>query len=484
MKAADFLAHCQASSTGNPVLEKIRDRGAETVLAVFRLVKNAIVHAVDNRAVTQTAANSAEILRDFSAMVGQTVSLTFIGDTIFVCGQLLRASRATYESAIELGEIFGRSGVSEVSFDGAVTAEDLLLLADAVVQGYREPDKRGAVLAVKIPHVGMRRIEAGLERRDDRSEVPLQERILILYATALVVMRRFFDSIAEGAMLLPHRVKRLSQQLVTLSESGDPALLGLTTMANAHRDDAGRAVLSAILTVVLGRQITSERVVLARLAMAALLADAGRVRLAGVKGRDELIPLSDDVDARVPAATATVCLTTGGVNVPNAFRTVVTHEATTLEREGALGPLYGKKMAPLIESHVLRLARALIDELAPRNAAVAPKSPLDALQALGQRENVDPVLLKLLVNALGLVPTGSVIEFDTGEWGVVVGPSKNPDAFDRPIVRLVTDRNGRPLPAPREVDLGAAGAGAALPRIAHVVAPREARFNVTRVLVG
>jgi hypothetical protein len=77
-----------------------------------------------------------------------------------------------------------------------------------------------------------------------------------------------------------------------------------------------------------------------------------------------------------------------------------------------------------------------------------------------------------------------VVEFETGEWAVVIGPSKNPEAFDRPIVRLVTDRNGRPLSPPREVDLGSHTTGRVFPRIARVVAPRQARFNVTRVLHG
>jgi len=147
-----------------------------------------------------------------------------------------------------------------------------------------------------------------------------------------------------------------------------------------------------------------------------------------------------------------------------------------------LGPLYERRMTPLVEAHLLRLARGVIEELAPREAVRAGKTPIDALQALGERKDVDPVLLKLLVSAVGLVPTGSVVEFETGEWGVVVGPSTRPDAFDRPVVRLVTDRRGHPLSPPREVDLGAGGSN--LPRIARVVAPREARFNVTRVFVG
>ena len=82
----DFLAHCQASTTGNPILERIKDRGAEAVLAIYRLVKNGLVHALDNQAVIQSAAQSRQILADFAAVVGNNVSITFLDDTIFVCG--------------------------------------------------------------------------------------------------------------------------------------------------------------------------------------------------------------------------------------------------------------------------------------------------------------------------------------------------------------------------------------------------------------
>jgi len=219
--------------------------------------------------------------------------------------------------------------------------------------------------------------------------------------------------------------------------------------------------------------------------MTALMGDVGKVRVAGVKGRDELIELGDSAQAQVPAATATVCIATGGVNVPSALRTVVSTEATWLERERLLGPLYQKQRGPLTEAQILRLARAVVDELAPRDAAVPARSPLDALEAVSGTPGIDPVLLRLLIQAMGLLPTGSVVEFETGEWGVVIGPSKAENAFDRPVVKLVTDRAGKALEPPREVDLGSSGSGTRVyPRITNVLPPKQARFNVTRVFLA
>jgi hypothetical protein len=259
-------------------------------------------------------------------------------------------------------------------------------------------------------------------------------------------------------------------------------MLGLSAMANAHRDDAGRAVQTALLSVLVGRQIMDDRIALSRLAMAALMADVGRVRIAGPAGRDRFVPLSDLDDARVPTETSTVCLATGGLNVANALRTVVATECNWLERQKLLPPLYLGK-GPLPQSEILRTVRALLDRIAPRDAS-RPDSPADALQSVASEPGVDRVVLRLLIRTVGVIPAGSVVEFETGEWAVVVGPSSNPAAPHLPIVRLVTDRKGRALEQPRELDLGAPAAGRQYPRIGGIIDSARAKFNVTRALVA
>ena len=479
----DFIAQAVAVGSGNPVLERIRDEGSSAVMAVYRLVKTALLHAIENQAVSQTIEQSHAVLTAFSTMAGGPATITYVGDTIFVCGQLLRASRGVYQSAIELGSLLSRCGVSEVSFDPGVSEADLTAFASIAAGAMRDPQRRDALLAAKIANIALRPVDIGLQRREESSDAPIREQILRFYASALVVMRSFYDALAAGSLLFPHRVKRLAQRLVTLAETGDASLLGLTAMANAHRDDAGRAVQAALLSIAIGRQLTSERVPLARLAMMALLADAGRVRLVGKAGRDRLVPLENAVDDMVPPATAAACISLGGVNEPSAQRIVATYESTYLERQERLGEPYSGRMQPFVQARILQVARALLDCLAPRSAS-APMAPLDALEALVKDRKLDPLIVRVLVSALGLVPIGSVLELETGEWAVVIGASDNPRAIDRPVVRVVTDKTGRVFSEPPEIDLGAPPEGRRYPNITRVVPPKEARFNVTHVFVG
>lgn len=466
----DFLSHCVAKTTGNPMLDRIRDRSADVVLAVFRLLKNAMVHSVDNDAVKQTAQSTAEILGGFAGEVGSAAMITFIEDSTFVCGQLLRASRAVYESAAELGRILGRVGVSECSFEAGVTQADLLAMCAALGTAIRDGDRKNALLEAKIPNVSIRKVDSKLTKRSREDDRPSFEKIVQFYATALVVMRGFYGDIAQGLTILPHRVKRLAQRFVVLAESEDPAVLGMSAMARAHRDDAGRAVQTAILALAVARQITKDRIVLAQLVMAALLADVGRARVLGPAHGDALVPLSDADDARVPSSAALACVSTGGVNPSNAARTATVVEVAWLERRGVLGEPWSGTLPPIVPAQILGMVRDMLARVAPRDTTT-PMSPADALEAVAASK-VDRILLRLLVRAVGLVPAGTVVELDTGEWAVAVGPSKTMPHL--PELRVVTDRSGRALEHPRPLDLGQTQL------TFRVLEPDRARFNVTR----
>ncbi len=479
-RGTDFLAACQATQTTNKALEEVRDKGSEVLLAMFRLTKNALVHAMDNEAVTKTAAQTHKIVTDFAATVGGYVSITFVEGTIFICGQLLRASRMVYDSATEFGNLLARCGASEVSLTADVSVKDLLKFAEELSISARDPNQRGRLLSAELANMSVRKVDSTLQR-DDESNLPVQEQILRLYATALVVMRRYFDKLARGRMVMPHKVKRVAQRIVSLSDSDEGALLAMTTMANAHRDDAGRAVQAAILSIVIARRLTDNRVILAQIAMSALLADSGRVRITG-SGPDRIKALTEDAEASIPHVTSAISISTGGVNVQSALRTVTMFEVTYTENEKVLGPVYKRLMSPTVQSRVLRVVRALLELVAPRDTA-RPLSPLDALAKVAKMPNIDAIAYKLLVAAVGVVPTGTVIEFESGEWGIVVGPSSNPMAISLPRIKLLTDRSGQAFATPKEIDLGAPEGGRKFPRIKGVVEPTKAKFNVTGALL-
>lgn len=55
----------------------------------------------------------------------------------------------------------------------------------------------------------------------------------------------------------------------------------------------------------------------------------------------------------------------------------------------------------------------------------------------------DPMIVRVLVNVMGLYPLGTVVVLDTGEVAVVYHNSNDPRLFEKPWVKVVKDANGQ-----------------------------------------
>ncbi|WP_437591033.1 DnaJ domain-containing protein [Sorangium sp. So ce1000] len=437
--------------------EQARDLAASVVQALFRLVKLSTLHAIDNQAMVRQVEETVSLVQDFGQRSGHNVSILFTRGSVFVSGQLLKANRAVYEGALELGDILSRCGYSEIGVAKDVRASDLYALAAALAEALRSG--RPALADRPAPRIRLRAVDEAVLRREvaiDR-EGDETSAIVRTYATAIVIIRRFYDDLRHGRYTLRQGVKRITQRLVDLSANETPAFLGVTALRNQNHDDAGRAVNTAILSLAMARQITSDVVLLQRLSMAALLFDIARPRLTGAvtSGSGGLVPqLSEQQEADVPAGTAVVLTALGLVNEPSVMRTVVAYEAHWVRRQPTLGPVYRGLRQPTLQARILATARAFNDLL----TAAPGQAPLSADEAIAklEQEAADPAdraVLRLLVGALGIFPTGTLVELSTGEVALVVQTPAHPARYSQPRVRLVLDASGGAIPRAFEVDL-------------------------------
>ena len=90
----------------------------------------------------------------------------------------------------------------------------------------RDPEQRGRLLETKLSNITVRQLDTSLQKNDEDEDLPHMEESLRAYASALVVLRQFYERIAQGKTVLPHRVKRVAQRMVSLAESDEGALHG------------------------------------------------------------------------------------------------------------------------------------------------------------------------------------------------------------------------------------------------------------------
>ncbi len=291
------------------------------------------------------------------------------------------------------------------------------------------------------------------------------------FAGAVAVTRHLYDQLGSSEPPLQTLIHVASGIARGANNLAYPSVVAFSSVG---RDDAARAVQSAFLAVAVARALDDSPAVLAGIALAALLVDAGRARLARESSIDLEVfrELPDSLDLLCPAATAAL----GVQHSPSALceaASLMAFEAAWLERP-RLGRLHRGKLPPLLSSRILRACRALLERIAPRkNEDTA--TPLDALAHLARDLESDPAAFALLRNVIGSVPVGTVVELESGEWGVV-GPEASCQP-GQPVLHLVVDSKGQVAEQPELLDLDGIPV-----RIVRAIEARDVHFNVARAL--
>ena len=437
--------------------EHARDLGAGVVVAIYRLVKLAQVHDLANQAFLRQLEQTHQIIGEYCLRSGSNVSVLFADKAAFVAGQLLKGSRSAYDFAAELGDLLTKLGGAELHIQRDITREECLQFAEAVSSFYRT----GSAANVRLPaKMRLRAVSDAASRGLDLEHLPPDAKIVRAYANAVVIMRRFFEDLATSKYVLPRRIKRIAQSLVDLSSAQAATFLGVTEARNANYDEAGRAVNTAILAVAVARESIEDRTTLAQIAMAAMMHDVARPRALalasagepGLPGMAGPASLSEDQEDRLPAGTAAVLTALGRVNEPTITRTVLTFEALWIRRKTWLGPVYWGTRTPTLHASIIAIARRYNDLLTPE-PGLAPPTTDFAIATLANEltDAQDRTVLRMLVSALGLLPTGTVVQLATVEVAEVIRGARG--LGDKPRVRVVADPNGNPFPTPVEVEL-------------------------------
>ena len=408
------------------------------VTCLYRLFRVGSFHALENDAVTLATDDTIRSLSALEKFDREGITLVFTGDTVIVNGQLLQADPEVYESAMDFSRFLTDIEMNAISIGRDVARDDLR----ALLQLFVDRERSGAHIGEDgqlSPNIRVRYINPdlllGLE--DDRLS-PL-DRILLTYALTALVIRRLFESVSEGGFDLAGYFKRLSRQLSRVNYTDRPVVFDIILSRHMTDDSAKRSVNSALLAIAMARRVTSNEISLSRVAMAALLLSVGEFR-----PRPPNAPPADDA-----LSTAIVNMAMGELFGDSLDRTIIGWEGMTLLRGGAGGAaLYPEAIAPAVEARLVRTARACVEHMLvqPTIDAVLEALLEEAADAL------DRTCLALLIDAIAVLPRGTVIETEMGWRGVVLRAGRKPSHFGLPTARLLVDARGQSVPA-LDVDL-------------------------------
>lgn len=258
------------------------------------------------------------------------------------------------------------------------------------------------------------------------------------FEQATVGVQDVFEDLKKNRNLDVEGLTAVVDPMIDSVLRNQDALACLTRMKRKDDYLYGHSLGTAVWAMVLGRHIGLDREALQAVGLGAMLLDVGKVHLPTelLTKPGKLGPKEQALMRRHVEAGVEIVKTTRSVD-----RRVLEMIANHHERHNGTGypggisgnaiPVYGR-IAGLADSY---------DAMITARPYAAAMSSLDAMRQLRQRADVDfqAEMVDQFMQAIGAFPTGSLVELNTGEVGVVV--SQNNLRRLRPSVLLVLDAN-------------------------------------------
>ena len=394
--------------------QKVREGGESLAHLLGGLLKMSRVHAADNRAFDAPAEGFGKALAQLVELLGP-VHLAAVEDQVYVNEVRIRTDGKG--GAKDLGAELAKHNVGGLSFHQALDGAAVRALVAAFAEKPAETAPRRA-LKESLSERGVGSVELSPRYRfrtqDELGTHQSPEEALL---RAMSLVDETFDSLAAGRVLNPLPLRRAVVDLLGVGAQNAALWEGLS-QGTPH---ARHATTVALVAVLVGRAAGLSGGVLQDLGLAALLHDVGYSALpkevaAGPRGLESH-----------PSEGARLMLRQRGYHEGKLrrLRAVLDHHRDHVEPRGR----------PSVLGQILRLAEDYATLVRVYEGRVSPADALGAMAQMGGRA-YHPVLTQLLVNVLGRYPPGTLLELEDGRYARSVSPTRGPETFAAPLVRV------------------------------------------------
>ena len=265
-----------------------------------------------------------------------------------------------------------------------------------------------------------------------------------VFFQSIGLVKEVVGSVKNQKLFNVRKAKRLMQNAVNAIMQDEPTLLGLANIKNYDEHIFNHSVNVAIYSIAIGQRISIPKKHLSHLGMAALFHDIGKTRIPReILGKE-------------------------GKLSPQELGIVRSHPIYGVEmvmRMKEWGELSSRMMSASYEHHMkydlsgypkasgikkLTLFGRIIAIADFYDALVRPRRgnrfPYVSEKILGimlerSGKDLDPALVKVFINMIGVYPIGSLVLLNTNEIGIVVQTQEDTELIDRPKVRLLLRSN-------------------------------------------
>ncbi len=413
------------------------------------LARLLVVHDAANDAVRAVLANIAAELDALHEQEGD-LAIVFAEGHAFVNGVWVRSSQRAYEAtrllARGLEDLEGRGIVleQEAGLRGVIELAKLLRASRRSLSDEDRRMRARDLSGIKLVPI----------TRADEARLGSQAAAIRLLHDGIETLSRM--ELANLDLFLRRRQRALVRTLVQLAEEDPEGLLGITAIRDPTMPQAAHSLMVSIYAIAVGRAMDLGRRDLMRLGVAALNHNLGEATLpvSLFEAKRKLTRSERAQMERHPLVGLKHMLVHYGFGAPSVERAIVSAEHH-VHWDGSGGYPIASHEVRHAFSRIVAVAD-VFDALCsdrPYREGYSPDQAVKLMMRQAGRE-LDPVLCRTLVRLVGRYPPGSLVELDSGEWGVVLGPGAGASPLLRPRVLLIADADGFELPTPVAVDLG------------------------------
>ncbi|MEO7386966.1 MAG: HD-GYP domain-containing protein [Gammaproteobacteria bacterium] len=292
----------------------------------------------------------------------------------------------------------------------------------------------------------------------------------VAYNTVHTVMNDVIGQLRSGNGLDAEKLKVAISPMIDSVMRNQDAMAWLVQLQKRDAYTYQHSLASSVWAVILGRHLGFDRQGLDTLAMGGLLLDIGKAQVSPeiLQKPGRLDPQERALVQKHVELGMKMVRTTPGVNADMLSMIEGHHERHDGSGypRGLAGsdiPVFGR-IAGLIDC---------FDAMTTRRPYAPAKSSYDAIRELNGLAGAafQKELVEQFVQALGMFPTGSLVELNTGEVAIVI--EQNRVRRLRPKLMLLLNADKSPRPSHHTIDLRTLPDGANEPRACWIVAGLE-----------
>ena len=466
-------------SDGSPQEGLLRSGGRGLLLTLYAALRSLKLYPLENTAV-QRALDDLTHAADQLLEREPELEVRLSGDFIFVNSTRLRLELDNYASfsnilttlrAADIGVLHVRRGVERRDWQAFLSI--LISLGERqLAEPFHELAQRMG--AAGIAAIGVEPAQPAPESLDEQQRA--REVAKRTYTHGVAVAREVVTSVRMGRATSVKKVKRAVQLIVDQVLNNETSLMGLTTIRDYDEYTFQHSVNVCIFSVALGKKLGLSKLQLYDLGMAALMHDIGKARIP-VEILNKTSGL-DDREWRIMQAhpwfgALTLFSLRGYDEIP--YRAILVAHEHHMKTDLTGYPRAIRPRQLGIFSRIVSVADGFDAATTRRSYQTVPIEPDQVLREMWEnpRRGYDPVLVKALINLIGIYPVGTCVILDTLEVAVVSAANPDGAQLNRPLVRIALDADGAMQALPgRQVDLAEQDAsGAYLRSIVKVTNP-------------